>query len=187
MSCMRPGAGPECADGEAHNPTYPYTLSAIPTIGKIGAVGYSLGGNVAVHAAALDARIEFVASFAGFTPMRTDGLARPTGGLRRLYELHALLPRLALFADLSTIPYDYADLFRLIAPRPTLVHAPVDDRSADDADLTALWGAVRDLWNATGALQWERPAGGSVMGAEESAALRRWMRGSVVGGLSVVV
>ena len=30
--------------------------------------------------------------------MRTDTAARPTGGIRRLFEMHALLPRLGLFA-----------------------------------------------------------------------------------------
>ena len=42
-----------------------------------------LGGTVALHAAALDSRIKGVASFAGFTPLRTDSLDKPTGGISR--------------------------------------------------------------------------------------------------------
>ncbi|NIP97374.1 MAG: alpha/beta hydrolase, partial [Akkermansiaceae bacterium] len=34
-------------------------------------LGYSLGGMVALHAAALDERVTAVASFCGFTPMRS--------------------------------------------------------------------------------------------------------------------
>jgi hypothetical protein len=66
---------------------------------------------------------------------------RPTGGIRRLYDLHALVPRLGLFDahvhvhagsgggdgdtrgygyttyDQSRIPYDYDELIAAIAPR----------------------------------------------------------------------
>ena len=56
--------------------------------------GFSLGGTVALHAAALDARAAGVASFSGFTPMRNDTAGRPTGGLRRVARMHALVPRL---------------------------------------------------------------------------------------------
>lgn len=52
---------------------------------KIYVAGFALGGTVALHAAALDEgrRIAGVASFAGFTPMRTDTSDKPTGGIRR--------------------------------------------------------------------------------------------------------
>ena len=57
---------------------------------RIYLLGYSLGGTVALHAAALDSRVAGVACFAGFTPMRTDTEAKPTGGLRRFWQWHAL-------------------------------------------------------------------------------------------------
>jgi hypothetical protein len=79
-----------------------------------------------------------VAAFAAFTPYRTDEAERPTGGLRRLYEMHALLPRLGLFArDLTTVPYDYDELLDAIAPRPTLLYTPMGDRDATYADVKA--------------------------------------------------
>ena len=53
---------------------------------------------MALHTAALDPRVSAAAAFGGWTPMRTDTAARPTGGIRRLFEMHALLPRLGLFA-----------------------------------------------------------------------------------------
>jgi dienelactone hydrolase len=50
---------------------------------RIYVAGFALGGTVALHAAALDDRIAGVASFAGFTPFRSDSLDKPTGGIRR--------------------------------------------------------------------------------------------------------
>ena len=93
---------------------------------RIFVAGYSLGGSVGLHAAALDKRIAGVASFAGFTPMRTDASDRPTGGLRRLYEMFALAPRLAQFdADPSGVPCVATPLslvHRDSCARPSLVH-----------------------------------------------------------------
>ena len=98
---------------------------------QIYVAGFALGGTVALHTAALDLekRIAGVASFSGFTPMRTDTPGKPTGGIRRLFEMHALIPRLGLFqGDQSAIPYDYDDLLKAIAPRPTLLYTPQSDR-----------------------------------------------------------
>ena len=64
---------------------------------------------------------------------------RATGGLRRLFELHALLPRLGLFAGRpAEVPYDYDELLAALAPRPTLLHTPTQDRDASHADVSAL-------------------------------------------------
>ena len=66
---------------------------------------------------------------------------RATGGLRRLFELHALLPRLGLFrARPAEVPYDYDELLGALAPRPTLLHTPTQDRDANHADVRALPG-----------------------------------------------
>lgn len=61
------------------------------------AVGYSFGGNVALHAAALESRLTGVVSIAGFTPMRSDPCGGETGGICRLFDWHALIPRLGIF------------------------------------------------------------------------------------------
>ena len=116
-----------CRSALRHNATlcsaHGYSVSnepidAIPYIDteRIYVAGFALGGTVALHGAALDERIKGVASFAGFTPMRTDTADKPTGGIRRLYEMHALMPRLGLFRERqAAIPYDYGDLLRAIA------------------------------------------------------------------------
>ena len=103
---------------------------------KITLLGYSIGGMVALHAAALDDRIASVATFAGFTPMRTDNDAKGTGGNRRWWEWHALIPKLGLFHDREKeIPYDYDDLLTAISPRRVLVVAPEHDWHATVEDV----------------------------------------------------
>jgi cephalosporin-C deacetylase-like acetyl esterase len=110
-------------------------------------VGYALGGLVALYAGALDTRIAGVASFCGFTPMRTDTDEKSTGGIRRLWELHSLLPRLGLFDGREAeLPYDYEDVLSLIAPRPTLIVSAEDDRGADSTDIRKCIDKARDEW-----------------------------------------
>lgn len=116
---------------------------------RIFLLGYSLGGMLALHGAALDPRVAGLASFCGFTPMRGDAESARTGGLRRFWEGHALLPRLGCFEGrTSEIPYDYDDLLAAIRPRPCLVYAPRGDREADFEAVRACVSKV----------QWERLA-----------------------------
>eukprot|EP00939_MAST-03C_sp_MAST-3C-sp1_P002329 g2329.t1 len=111
--------------------TYPFKLDEIPVVSEIILAGYSLGGSVALHAAALDNRVDRVAAFAAFTPMRTDTNDRPTLGIKRLYDLHALIPRLGLYReDPSQVPYDYDEILEALAPRRVLLFAPEQDRDA---------------------------------------------------------
>ena len=139
--------------------------------------GFSLGANVALHAAAASAAIAGVASVAGFTPYRTEVEGRATGGLRRLFELHALLPRLGLFAaSPAEVPYDYDELLAALAPRPTLLHTPTQDRDASHADVSACiaraagaWGAQRAKLNHTSAET------GTRMGHAETRLLIEWL------------
>lgn len=119
---------------------------------RIYALGYALGGTVGLYGTALDDRIAGVASFCGFTPLRTDTDAKPTGGIRRLWQWHALQPRLGLFQGREAeIPYDYDDVLRLIAPRPCLVVSPTRDRLADCNDVVACVERAREAWVAEGA------------------------------------
>jgi dienelactone hydrolase len=103
---------------------------------RIYALGYSLGGTVALYAGALDERLSGVASFSGFTPLRTDTDDRPTGGIQRLWDWHALQPKLGLFSGKEeTIPFDYHDVLCLISPRPALLVTPQRDRNSTYPDI----------------------------------------------------
>jgi len=116
---------------------------------QIYVLGYSLGGMVGLYAVALDQRIAGVASFCGFTPLRTDTDAKSTGGIRRLWQWHALQPKLGQFHGRETeIPYDFDDVLQLIAPRPCLVCSPKRDRDADFGDIVQCVNRARAAWPA---------------------------------------
>ena len=154
-------------------------IDKIPYIdpARIFVAGFALGGTVALHAAALDSRIAGVASFAGFTPMRSDTLDKPTGGIRRLYDLHALIPRLGLFTDsLQDIPYDYDELLKAIAPRPTLLYTPQGDRDATFADVAACVNASATAWGDGKGLTHVAPDAISKMEGDEAKALKAWVK-----------
>jgi dienelactone hydrolase len=119
---------------------------------RISLFGYTLGGAVALHAAALDPRVKSVVSISGFTPMRSDTATRPTGGLARFSVERPLVPRLGLFIGREKeIPYDYDDLLAAIAPRPVLIVQPSMDRDATPADVRAAVGQARKAYALHGA------------------------------------
>lgn len=101
-------------------------------------LGYSLGGMLALHAAALDERQLQVATFCGWTPMRSDDDSQLTGGIRRWWEWHGLLPKLGLFHEREkVIPYDFVDLLKSISDRPCLVYSATNDRQVTPSDVVA--------------------------------------------------
>ncbi len=105
---------------------------------RISLFGYTIGGAVALHTAALDSRVKSVVSISGFTPMRTDTADKPDGGLARLSLQRPVAPRLGFFiGHEAQVPYDYDDLLAAIAPRPVLVVQPSMDRDATPADVHA--------------------------------------------------
>ena len=129
------------------------TQGTMPPIRKdqIHVLGYSLGGMVGLVATALDERIASVAGFSGFTPLRTDTADKPTGGNRRLWQWHALVPRLGLFeAEPDRIPLDFDDVLALVAPRPCLIYSPQRDRTADHADVVACVARAQKAWQTQG-------------------------------------
>jgi cephalosporin-C deacetylase-like acetyl esterase len=98
--------------------------------------GYSMGANLALHTAVLDARVKGVVSLNGFTPLRTDTADRGTGGIARYFREHDLLPRMGAFAGKEAhLPYDYDELIAALAPRPVYILAPQLDRDATPAEV----------------------------------------------------
>jgi dienelactone hydrolase len=109
---------------------------------KIYALGYSLGGKVALWTAAFDARLAGVVSIAGVTPLRTSN---ETEGIRAYSHLHGLLPRLGFYSDRPTaLPIDYDDVFRAIGRRRVVLIQPTHDRYTD---LPALRNLVQPFAN----------------------------------------
>jgi pimeloyl-ACP methyl ester carboxylesterase len=125
---------------------------------KIYTCGFSYGGLVALYATALDNRIDGVASFSGFTPMRTDTNDKPTGGIQQYYEWHAILPKLGLFeGEERKIPYDYDDVLKLVAPRKCLVYAPLNDRFANSEDIKQCVKRAKTAWSNSSAFVFKCP------------------------------
>lgn len=129
-------------------------------------------------------RITGAASVAGFTPMRTDAPGAPTGGLRRWWEWHALLPRLGLFDGREAeVPYDYTDVLRATAPRPLLIVAPTRDRDADFAAVQGAVAAAAGAWppggGAAAELRFEAPDGVSELSSARIHTVADWLRDAV--------
>jgi cephalosporin-C deacetylase-like acetyl esterase len=96
---------------------------------RIMVIGYSLGGAVALHVAALDERVKAVASVCGFASMRMDAHGNATEGLKRYYYLRPTLPRLGFFVgNEKRVPYDYHEILAMIAPRAVFILAPILDQ-----------------------------------------------------------
>jgi pimeloyl-ACP methyl ester carboxylesterase len=141
---------------DAHSAVDALAKDEIVDPSRIYLFGYSLGRTVAIYEAALDARVKGIVAISGFTPMRTDTVARGDGGVARYSFERGLIPKLGFFVGHeSQIPYDYQDLLGMIAPRPVLVVQPQLDRDATPADVEsavtqsksayALYGAADKL------------------------------------------
>lgn len=143
---------------------------------KVYVCGFSYGGLVALYAAAMDTRLAGAAIFSGFTPMRSDTRSKRSGGLRRYYEWHSILPKLGFFeGNESSIPYDYGDLIKMIAPRKCLIYAPVKDRFADAADVRACVEKAAGAWNNGNGLHFMAPDDICRFQKDQQDALVNWL------------
>lgn len=108
-------------------PPYPWI-----DINKIYVAGYSIGGAVGLYAAALDSRIAGVTTVSSWTPYRNDTDQARSGGNRRWYELHPVLPRLGYYRNNEeNIPIEWDDILSVIQPRPVHAFVPLNDRFND--------------------------------------------------------
>jgi pimeloyl-ACP methyl ester carboxylesterase len=119
---------------------------------RVALVGYSLGGAVALHTAALDERVGAVASVCGVGSLRRDVHGDQTEGLARWCVQRPTLPRLGYFiGDESRIPYDFHDVLALIAPRLVLIVAPRLDQDWLPDDVRTCVDAARRVYRLLGA------------------------------------
>jgi dienelactone hydrolase len=122
-------------------------ITAASALGQIDAssiyaLGYSLGGKIALWTAAFDSRITGIVSIAAVTPLRTSN---GTERIRAYSHLHGLLPRLGFYCERPlALPIDYDDVFRAIGSRRVLLIQPTHDRYTD---LPALRNLVQPFGN----------------------------------------
>lgn len=98
--------------------------------GRIGSIGHSLGGHNALFHADFDPRIRAVVSSCGFT-----GLRYYHDGDLAAWSDKQYMPRIATSYgnDARRMPFGFADVLALIAPRPVLVMAAEEDGIFDVA------------------------------------------------------
>ncbi len=143
---------------------------------KIYICGFAYGGMVGLYATALDERIAGIACFSGFTPMRTDTDAKPTGGIRQYWQWHALIPKLGLYHQKEAqLPYDYDDVLALISPRRCLVYAPVHDRFADREDIERCIVKAKASWQDEEGLTFLSPNDICRFQRDQQDVLLRWL------------
>lgn len=143
---------------------------------KIYICGFAFGGMVGLYATALDERIAGLACFSSFTPMRTDTDAKSTGGIRQYWEWHALIPKLGLYHQKeSTLPYDYDDVLRLIAPRKCLIYSPARDRFSDSEDVKACIMKAKASWQDKNGFTFMSPDDICRFQRDQQDALVRWL------------
>ena len=144
---------------------------------RVYVVGYAMGGVAALYSAALDSRVAGVACVAGISPLRNASLELDTGSHRRLYEWHALQPRLGGFRhNASSFPYDYDDILRVISPRKSLVVAPQQDRTANIPALNALLDGLTGGAEPLDGLTVKRPMEVNILNDSVMGAVTSWLQ-----------
>ncbi|MGC8758433.1 MAG: alpha/beta hydrolase [Bryobacteraceae bacterium] len=120
---------------------------------RIAAVGHSLGGHNALFLAAFEPRVAGVVTSCGFTSFR-----RYMGGDLRGWSHAGYMPRIAseFGCDPARVPFDFTDVFALIAPRPVFVNAPTGDGNFDVRGVWEVLDAVRG-WFPRGKLEAAHP------------------------------
>ncbi|MBC8873477.1 MAG: alpha/beta fold hydrolase [Planctomycetes bacterium] len=116
---------------------------------RIYCLGYSMGGTVALYAAATDDRIKGVVTVCGVSPFRLSNREKEKSHaiIKRYSHMHGLLPRLGFFVDdPKRIPFDMHETLALIAPRPVMVVAPQLDWDHPQADVVQCVGEVRKVY-----------------------------------------
>ena len=112
-------------------------------------LGNTIGGSVALMAAARDERIAGVAVVSAVTPWRTSNSQYES--LRSYSDLHGFIPRLGYFANHSQdTPVDFGEIISCIAPRPLMVIAPTLDRYADPQAVQNTMKTVSSVYDLFG-------------------------------------
>lgn len=112
-------------------------------------LGNTIGGSVALMAAAQDERIAGVAVVSAITPWRTSDSRYES--VRAFSQQHLFMPRLGLYAaHPQDVPVDFGEIASCIAPRPLMVIAPTLDRYADPGAVLNTMKQVENIYNLFG-------------------------------------
>ena len=122
-------------------------------------LGNTLGGKLALIAAAVDERVAGAAVLSAFSPWRTSTAQYES--IRNESHQYGLIPRLGFFAgNPEGVPVDFAGIIAGVAPRPLLVIAPTLDRHADLPEVRRSVESARKIYDLYGSgknLRFETP------------------------------
>ena len=112
-------------------------------------LGNTIGGSVALMAAAQDERIAGVAVISAVTPWRTSNSRYES--LKTYSHQHGFIPKLGFFADHpKDAPVDFGEIISCIAPRPLMIISPTLDRYADQDAVQNTMKAVENVYGLYG-------------------------------------
>jgi dienelactone hydrolase len=125
-------------------------LARLPQVDstRIGCLGHSLGGTLALFTAAFDERLRAIVSSCGFSEF--DAYA---GGDLSGWSHRGLMPRIAerYHNDPGLMPFDFGDVIAVLAPRPVLVIAPTRDGIFDVNGVRTAVRKAEPAWRLLGA------------------------------------
>ncbi|MBM3762138.1 MAG: alpha/beta fold hydrolase [Acidobacteria bacterium] len=108
-------------------------------VSGVAVCGHSLGGHNSLFLASFDRRVRAVITSCGFTSFR-----KYMGGDLKGWSHRGYMPKIA-GRRAEEMPFEFADVLRLIAPRPVFVSAPLRDANFDASGVD---DAVRDSRHA---------------------------------------
>ena len=87
-----------------------------------------------------------------------------------------MIPKLGLYHQKETsIPYDYADVLGLIAPRECLIYSPTRDRFSDSEEVKACLMTTKPFWQDADALTFQSPDDICRFQRDQQEVLLRWL------------
>ncbi len=130
-------------------------LQTLPYVDQdaIGAIGHSLGGHNAVYTAVFDERIKAIVSSCGLDSYLDYYDGAPNVWVRgKGWTSDRYMPRLADFAGrLDEIPFDFHEMIAALAPRHTLIVAPLHDSNFRAASVDRVAAAAKEVFELFGA------------------------------------
>ncbi len=111
-------------------------------IGKVAAIGHSLGGHNAIFTAVFDLRIQVIVSSCGF-----DSFVDYKDGDIRGWTSTRYMPRLLDYENrLEQVPFDFPELIGCLAPRYCFINAPLHDSNFKAASVDRVVTSSRTVY-----------------------------------------
>ena len=121
--------------------------------GKVFLLGNTIGGSVALMAAALNEKIAGAAVLSGVSPWRDSSAQH----IKEMSHLHGFIPNLGFWLDKpELVPVDFPEIMMCIAPRPLMVIAPSLDRHLNFSQVENSMKSLKNVYTTLGYPQYIR-------------------------------